>query len=406
MTERVVIVGAGQAGGRLAAILRKQGWEGGITLLGDEFDPPYERPPLSKEVLADDADPLVGRLFPDTFYQEQEIALLLARSAASLDPVAKRIQVGHENLDYGTLVLATGARARRLACEGADLPGIFLLRNTEDARGLRPRLQPGAHVVLIGGGFIGLEGAASARKRGCMVTVLEAQPQLLGRVADPAVAEVIQNLHRAKGVEIRCGAQLEAFEGHGRLQAVRLTDGTRIPAEIAVVGIGAVPNQELAVAAGIDCDNGIVVDAATRTSAPDVLAIGDVTAQSHAWLGARVRLESWENAELQAQAAANTILGRPAAAVGAPWFWTDQFDLNLQILGGRCPHDRVVSRGNPADGPWCHFFLKDERIVTACLGNAGRERRAVKQLMDSRAPVEPAALADPGTSLRSLVPKA
>lgn len=401
-SRTAVIVGAGQAGGRTAAHLRKQGWQDRILLLGDEPDPPYERPPLSKDVLSDDADPLTGQLYPPDWYEENGVEL---RQSCRVE----RLDLGDRTLDLATggreawdvLVLATGCRARLLDCPGADLPGVMTLRTSVDAGALRPHLRSGAQVVLVGGGFIGLELAASATARGCKVTLLEARPQLLERALPDRVAALLADRHRRAGVDLRLGAGLAAFEGEGRVQAVRLGDGSRLPADLVVVGIGAQPNVELAQAAGLACDDGILVDSHCCAGG-SVYALGDCSRHRDAWLNRPVRLESWENAELAPQAAAKAILGRPEPYGGVPWFWTDQYDVNLQLLGLKQPVEREVLRGDPESGSFLLFGLAGQRVVTAALVNAGRDRRPVRQIIEGRLAVDPAALADPDRPLKQL----
>jgi 3-phenylpropionate/trans-cinnamate dioxygenase ferredoxin reductase subunit len=403
MSRTVTIVGAGQAGARTAAALRKQGWQDRIVLLGEEADPPYERPPLSKEVLAKRADPLVGRIHAAEWYADNGVELRCGARVETVDAAAGRLTLADgTRVDFDVLVFATGCRARPLDCPGAELDGVLILRSADDARRLRPRLQPGARVVLVGGGFIGLELAASARTLGCEATVLEAQPQLLERALPERVADYMAARHRREGVDLRLGAGVAAFEGQGgRLTAVRLADGAALPADVAVVGIGALPNVELAQTAGLRCDNGILTDETCRV-ADGVYAVGDCARFRDAWLGQPVRLESWENAELAPQAAAKAILGRPEPYGGVPWFWTDQYDLNLQLLGLKRPVEREVVRGDPQSDSFVLFGLAEGRVATAALVNAGRERRPLKQIVEQRLTVDPDALADPAVPLKQL----
>ncbi len=398
----LAIVGAGQAGARMAAALRKQGWQERILLLGEEPETPYERPPLSKEVLAKRADPLVGRIYPPDWYAEHDVELRTGCRVAALEPSARRLTLeSGETLAWDTLVLATGCRARRLALPGAELEGVLTLRTAGDALALRERLRPGARLVLIGGGFIGLEVAASACSLGCDVVVLEARPQLLERALPRRIADVLTVRHRREGVELRLGVGVAGFEGEGQVRGVRLADGTLVEADAVVVGIGGQPNVELAAAAGLACEDGIRVDGTCQAGAK-VFAVGDCARFDDAWSGRPVRLESWENAELAPQAAAKAILGRPEAYGGLPWFWTDQYDLNLQLLGLKQPVEQEVLRGDPDSGSFCLFGLVENRIVTAALVDAGRERRPVKQLIEARGPVDPLALADLDTPLKQL----
>ncbi len=399
----VVIVGAGQGGARTAQALRRQGWQGRVLLLGQEPEAPYERPPLSKEVLAEGADPECVPLFKPGQAESQGIELETGVAVTALDTAAKRLSCADgREVAWDALVLATGARPRRLSVPGADLPGVHLLRTAADARALAPELTEGRRVLLVGGGFIGLEVAASARRRGCRVTVVEAAPHLIGRAMGPKISRFLRQLHIEKGVHIRLSGQVSAFEGEERLEGAVLADGTRLPAEVAVVGIGCLAEDSLARAAGIDCDDGVLTDAFCATSAPGVWAVGDCTRHENRWLGRRVRLESWENAELAPQVAARAICGKPEPYAAVPWFWTDQYGLNLQLLGLTAFEGELVWRGTPLEGPAVAFELEHGMVRGAALFDSGRERRPVKQIIESRSRVDPEALADPGVSLRDL----
>ncbi|MEX2629987.1 MAG: FAD-dependent oxidoreductase [Tistlia sp.] len=407
MSETAVIVGAGQAGGRAAQALRKQGWQGRILLLGEEPEAPYERPPLSKEVLSAGADPLSVPIFKDGQLAALEVELETGFRVEALDVGARRLAGrGGRRLVWDRLVLATGARPRRLACPGAELEGVHLLRTAADARALAPELVEGRSVVLVGGGFIGLEVAASARKRGCRVTVVEAAGHLIGRAMGPKLSRHLRSLHIEQGVHIRLSGQVAAFEGSGRLETVLLADGTRMPAEVAVVGIGCLAEDALAAGAGLACEDGILTDAFAATSAPGVWAVGDCTRHENRWLGRRVRLESWENAELAPQVAAKAICGAPEPYAVVPWFWTDQYALNLQLLGLSGFEGELVWRGRPLEGPAIAFELEHGMIRGSALFDAGRERRPVRQLIELRARVRAEALADPDVALRDLAKSA
>ncbi|SMF53331.1 3-phenylpropionate/trans-cinnamate dioxygenase ferredoxin reductase subunit [Tistlia consotensis] len=403
MSETAVIVGAGQAGGRTAQALRRQGWQGRILLLGAEPEAPYERPPLSKEVLAEGADPLKAALFKPGQLEELGIELETGLTVEALEVGARRLTcAGGRHVKWDRLVLATGARPRRLACPGAELPGVHLLRSAADARALAPELTEGRELLLVGGGFIGLEVAASARRRGCRVTVVEAAPHLIGRALGPKVSRHLRQLHIERGVHIRLSGQVAAFEGRDRLEGVVLADGTRMAAEVAVVGIGCTAEDGLARAAGLDCDDGILTDAFAATSAPGVWAVGDCTRHENVWLGRRVRLESWENAELAPQIAAKAICGKPEPYSVVPWFWTDQYELNLQLLGLTAFEGELVWRGTPLAGPAIAFEIEHGLLRGAALFDAGRERRPLRQLIEQRVRVRADSLADPAVSLRDL----
>lgn len=402
-SETLVILGAGHAGGRAAAALRKKGYEGRIQLVGDETDPPYERPPLSKEALTEGADPLVNRINDEAFYRDNAIELLLGQRAEALDPAARHVTLERgTELGFDRLIFATGCRARTLPLPGAEHARVLTLRSAADCRRLAPLLKPGAKVVLIGGGFIGLEIAAGAAKLGCEVTVLEAQQNLLERALAPRVGAFMGKLHRDAGVDIATGVEVEQIVHGDSGSAVELADGRRFDADLVVLGVGAALNDEIARAGGLACDNGILVDAACRTAAEGVYAIGDVTHHENTHLARRVRLESWENAEIQADVVAQTILGEEAACSSVPWFWTDQHGVNLQLLGYGEIWDEEILRGDPEEGAFTALYLRDGRIVMAALANAGRERRPLKQLIEARAEVPAAQLAGSETSLRDL----
>jgi len=403
MKQRIIIVGAGQSGARTTAALRKQGSTDEIVLIGDEAELPYERPPLSKDILA--GAPLSGTvIFPREYYAEHDIDVRVDTRVSAIEPPSQQIALADSSrLVYDHLVLATGVRARRLDIAGAELDGVLTLRTARDSTRLSERLTPNARIVILGGGFLGLEIAAAAVKRGCAVTVVESAAVLLGRILGGFLGKRLAELHRSNGVDIRTNARVMAIEGQGSVSAIMLEDGTAIPADTVVVAVGAVANDELARAAGLECADGVLVDPHTRTSVAGIYAVGDVARQRERWSLTAVRLESWENAELQAQAAARTILGEPVSGDVAPWFWTDQYDQNIQILGGCEPDDAVVIRGDAAAPSWCAFFVRHGRLHGAVLMNAGRERRIVRQIMDARQIVDCAMLGDPGRPLKSLV---
>lgn len=385
----IVVVGAGQAGGWAAIGLRKGGYAGRVVLVGAEPHPPHERPPLSKAVLAGDKPPDSTHLFKPE--QLTGIDCRPSTRAVAID-VATR-HVGLEDgrtLDYDALILATGARARRLTAAGAELPHVLTLRTIEDAAALRARLAPGAALVVIGGGWIGLEVAATARKLGARVTVLEAQDRLVARAAPPLVSDRLLALHRANGVDVRLGARLTSIDVHH----VHLASGEAIAADTVLVGIGSVPNIELAAAAGIAIDDGILVDEAARTSALSVFAAGDCAKLPLACLGRRIRLESWQHAQNHALAAARSALGEAVSYDETPWFWSDQYALNLQILGAPAAWGEPVLRGDAVNGDGCAFYQRDGRIEAVVAFNAARDLRAARRLLESGAVIEPHELAD------------
>lgn len=406
--ETYVIVGAGQAGGWAAAALRNEGFDGRVTLLGEEPHPPHERPPLSKALLTGDWTPEKTHLHKPGFLADRHIEFQAGARVTRLEPAMRRLHLaGGQLLGYDRLLLATGARARRLALPGGDLAGVHYLRTIDDARGIRDDLVAGAGVVIVGGGYVGLEVAASARKRGCRVTVIEALGALMQRTAPPAIGRYFADLHRAHGVDIRLGLGIAAFQGSSRVERVLCADGSTILADAVIVGVGALPNAELAQQAGLAVDNGIVTDEFGRTSDPHVFAAGDATNHFNPRLGRRLRLESWQNAQNQAIAAAKAMCGKPVPYAEIPWFWSDQYDRNLQIAGVPERYDSVVLRGaadgDPRTASFLLFALAADRLVAAYAVNNPRDLRTARQFIERGAPVDAARLADPRAPLRDLL---
>ena len=403
MTDTIVIVGAGHAGGRAAQALRQAGFAGRVVLIGEEKYPPYERPPLSKELIVTDAGLEKARLHDPAYYEQHKIELMLGAQAEAIDRAGKAvILAGGARVPYDRLMLTTGARVRKLPIPGADLPGIFYLRDFDDTQAIRARLREGVRAVVIGGGFIGLETAASARKRGAAVTVLEAADRLMGRAVAPEIGAWFAELHKKHGVDVRLGVRIKAIEGTGRVESVVLDGGEAIPADIVVIGIGIVPNVELARLAGLAVENGIVVDEFGRTSDPAIFAAGDCALQPNAFTGRRLRLESYQNAQDQAMAVARNMVGEPKAYEDSLWVWSDQHDVNLQMTGVPLAYDKLVWRGDPASGAFMVFYLQNGRIVAVNTVNLGREMKPAQRLMQSRKVFDPAQLADPTLRLLKL----
>jgi 3-phenylpropionate/trans-cinnamate dioxygenase ferredoxin reductase subunit len=401
--DTVVIVGAGQAGAWVAITLRGLDPARRIVLIGNEPHPPYERPPLSKAILSGKATIESAYIKPLQFYADNGIELLLGRQVSAVDRAAREIVFADgERLAYGTLVLATGARPRKLPVPGADLPQVLTLRAMADVERIRPLLAPGRAVVAIGAGFIGLEFAAVATEADCAVTVLDAAPQAMGRVVDRGVAAAIAAGHEGRGVSFRFSASIARIVPEGQGVAVELASGDRLPADIVIVGIGAVPNAELAQAAGLDCDDGVIVDAFGRTGDSHVFAVGDVTRHFNPLLDRRLRLESWQNAQNQGIAVAKVIAGATEPYADLPWFWTDQYDTNFQIVGAPEAWDRVVWRGEPRAGKFTAIYMRGDRAVAGNTMNNARDIRFLKQLILSGRPLQDAVLADPHTSLAQL----
>ena len=399
----VVIVGAGQAGAWVATTLRERAPDRPVTLIGDEAHPPYERPPLSKAVLSGESPPESTWMRDPSAYAGTGITLLTGRRVTGIDRQGRTVALDDgTRLPWGRLVLATGARPRRLDIPGADHPRLRMLRTIDDAAALAPLLRPGARLVAIGAGFIGLEVAAVAATAGCAVTVLERAPTALARVMAPKVAARIVALHADRGVTIRCGAEVAAIEDADGAAAVVLADGTRLVADAVLAGIGAVPNDDLARAAGLDCDDGIVTDAHGRTSDPAILAAGDATRHFNPLLGRHLRLESWQNAQNQGIAVGRTLAGEDAPHAEIPWFWSDQFDLNIQMIGVPATWDEVIWRGEAGATKGTAIYLAQGRVVAGNTLNNGRDIRFLRELVRRGVPVSPAQAADPAVRLKDL----
>lgn len=403
MDRNIVIIGAGHAGGRAAEALHAAGHSGAITLLGEENHRPYERPPLSKELLAGKMPIEKIYLHAPEYYGQSGITLRLGATAVEIDRTAQRVRLADgSQIAYDALLLTTGARARRLTIPGGDDPRVFYLRDVEDSLRLRERLTAGLKLAVIGAGFIGLEVAATAVTQGAEVTVLELAPQVLGRVLPAAVAEVVAARHRRNGAQIITGVAVMAIEPTGDGLALRLSGGETIAADIVAIGVGAVPNTELAAAAGLAVENGIVVDEFGRSSDPAIFAAGDVTRHFNPLLGRALRLEAWQNAQNQGIAVAKVMAGATEPFAEVPWFWTDQYDMNLQMAGAVAAWDEPVWRGAASDPGFTVFQLAAGVPVAAITVNNARDMRFARLLIARAKPVDPAALADRTVKLQDL----
>jgi 3-phenylpropionate/trans-cinnamate dioxygenase ferredoxin reductase subunit len=400
MPERVVIVGAGQAGAQVAVSLRQLGFGGQITLLGEERQPPYQRPPLSKAYLSGDMPLERTWLRSEGYYPKHAIELRLgARAERILRAERSVLCADGTQIGYDALALCTGSRARRLGVPGADLPGVFYLRTLADSDRIRAAVRPGAGAVIIGGGYIGLEVAASLRKLGCAVTVIEALERVMNRVVAPPVSAFFAAEHARRGVRVVTGVAVAALEGDGRVQRVVCGDGQAFAADLAVIGIGAVPDDELAQDGDLEVENGIVVDAFGRTSDPAIFAAGDVTNHPNALFARRLRLESVHNAIEQAKAVARAIAGQPQAYADVPWFWSDQYDLKLQIAGVGDPEDELVMRGAPGARAFSCVHLRAGRMAAIDCVNRGGDFLAAKKLIGAGAVLERKRIANPDVPL-------
>lgn len=400
--QRVVIIGAGQAGGTVAAMLRQLGYPGPVTVVGDELWPPYERPPLSKALLQGSSEIDKTFLRPAAFYAEQNIALFTGRRVCAIDRAQRVLEVDEgDPVGYDQLVIATGARARRLNVPGAECPAVHVLRGIDDALALRAALRPQARLLIIGGGFIGLEIAASARSLGLTVTVIEQAPALMARVLPQPVAAYLAGVHADRGVELHTGVALHGFVSRPDGVCAQTSMGP-IEADVAAVGIGSIPNTELAEAAGLAVDDGVLVDEFGRTGDEHIWAAGDVTRHFNPLLGRRLRLESWKNAQNQAIAVARAIAEQPVPYAELPWLWSDQYDLNLQLAGLPLGGEQLVWRGAPADGRFTVFGLRDRAPVFAITANQAREMRFAQRLIMQGSSIDPSLLADVHTPLQRL----
>ncbi|HEX3951129.1 MAG TPA: FAD-dependent oxidoreductase [Steroidobacteraceae bacterium] len=385
MIATILILGGGQAGAQAIDTLRREGFKGRLVLVGDEDSLPYQRPPLSKKFLSGEmaAERLLFR--HRAFYDEHAVELKLGTRAIAVQPETRRVVLSSgEELRYDRLLLCLGAIPRRLSCPGADLRGVHYLRTAGDAAEIRAGLAPGARVVIIGGGYIGLETAATARGMGCAVTVLEMADRIMNRVVASNVSEYFAHEHRSQGVRIVCNARVVSLAGSDRVESVACADGSLYPADLLIAGVGALPNTQLARDAGLKCDNGIVVDEHCRTSDPEIYAAGDCTNYFSPRYQARVRLESVDNAFEQSRAAASNILGRPAVHDRVPWFWSDQYDNKLLIVGISSGHDQQVTRGDPAGRSFSVCYLKGGELLAVEAVNHSKDYMAARRLIPER----------------------
>ena len=402
--EHIVIVGGGQAAAQTVQTLRQNQFTGGITLVGEEDLLPYQRPPLSKKYLAGELHRERLLLRPLRFYENHGVDLRLGVRAEELDCDHRRITLEDGGtLHYHRLMLATGSRVRRLKVPGADLQGIHYVRSVADVDALRAAFRPGNRLVVAGAGYIGLEAAAVAVTRGLKVTVLEAVDRVMARVVCPQISRFYFDYHTRAGVDIRCGTAISGFVGRERVEAVAAADGRRFPCDLAIVGIGVEPAVELAAAAGLTCENGIRVDEFARTDDEAIVAAGDCTSHPSRLYNERVRLESVQNAIDQAKTAAVSLLGGEQPYTAVPWFWSDQYDLKLQIAGLSRHHDQVVIRGDPADNAFAAFYLRGGSLLAVDAVNSPKEFMLGKKLIVQQASPPPDRLADPAADLAALL---
>ncbi len=403
MTHHVVIAGAGHAAGQVVTSLRQNKFEGHIALVGNEPWLPYQRPPLSKKFLAGDMP--AERLYvkPADFYEEAGVELHLDAQITAIDRDAQRLSIdGGVDVAYDTLVLALGSRVRRLHIDGEQLDRVHYLRNVADVEAIRADMDAGRRLVVIGAGYIGLEVASVARQAGLEVTVIEMADRVMSRVVSPEISDFYQIEHTNQGVKFRLSTRVSSLLGKKRVKAVVTSEDEEIPADLVVIGVGIVPNTELASAAGLEIDDGIVVDDHCRTADANIYAVGDCTSHPNAIYDRRLRLESVHNALEQAKTAAANICGKDVAYCDVPWFWSDQYDLKLQIAGLSQGFDDVVIRGNPAERSFSCLYLREGRLIAVDAINAPRDFVQSKQLIADHAVLDLERVADAATQLKDL----
>lgn len=400
--SHIIVVGAGQAGASLVAKLRTEGFEGRITLIGEESAPPYQRPPLSKAYLMGEME--LSRLYlrPETFYADQDISLRLGAHVDSINPAAKTVTVDGETLAYDNLALTTGSTPRRLpASIGGALDGVYVVRGLTDVDAMASEFEAGRHVLIVGGGYIGLEAAAVAAKKGLKVTLVEMADRILQRVASSETSDYFRSLHAAHGVTIREGTGLNRLIGKDRVTAAELSDGTELAIDFVIVGVGIAPATTLAEAAGLTLDNGIMTDAQGRTSDPSIWAAGDCA--SFPYRGRRIRLESVPNAIDQAEIVAQNILGKSVEYVAKPWFWSDQYNVKLQIAGLNRDYDHIITRKGDKDGAVSFWYYQGETLLAVDAANDPRAYMIGKRLIEAGKSPKPENIANPDTDLKSLM---
>jgi 3-phenylpropionate/trans-cinnamate dioxygenase ferredoxin reductase subunit len=401
--QKVAIAGAGHAAGQVVATLRQKKFDGTVMLIGEEPWLPYQRPPLSKKFLAGELDAERLHFKPENFYDDAGIEVRLDTRIDTVDRGSRTLQTAAgDKLSFDKLVIATGARPRLLDVPGVELEGIHYLRTIADVTAIRSQLSEGTRLSIVGAGYIGLEVAAVASQMGAVVTVIEMEDRVMSRVVSPAVSEFYQKEHLSHGVRLVLSTGVTGFGGYRQVNAVKLSSGDEIAADLVVIGIGIVPNTELASGAGLDIDNGIVVDDHCRTSDPDIFAVGDCTLHPNDILGYRLRLESVHNAVEQAKTAASNICGEDSRYAQVPWFWSDQYDLKLQIAGLSQGYDQSIVRGDPDSRSFSCLYLRDGQLIAVDAVNSPKDFMQSKVLIAAHAVVDPALLADTDLELKNM----
>ena len=405
MSESFVIVGASHAAAMLAPSLRQQGWQGRIIVIGAEASIPYHRPPLSKDYLAGAKSLEEILIRPAKVYEKSEVEFILETSVESIDRDNKTVRLSNnETLSYDKLALTVGSKVRKVNLPGVDLDGVFYLRDLKDVERISAHISPGANAVIVGGGYIGLETAAVLNRKGMNVTVLEMMERVLQRVTAPALSEFYTRIHEEEGVNIRCGIGVTGFKGNGRVSKVLCSDGSEFSADLVIIGVGILPNTELAAAAGLQVDNGIVVNARAQTSDPDIFAAGDCTFHHNPVYDRWVRLESVQNATDQSRVIAGAACGKEMSYNTVPWFWSEQYDLMLQIAGLSQGYDEIITRGDPGNGrSFAAFYLRAGRVIAVDAVNRPQEFMFTKKLIPAQKTMDKEKLADADVPIKELL---
>ena len=402
--NEIVVIGSGQAAIQTVMSLKRNEFTGSIKVIGEEDHLPYQRPPLSKDFLLEEYKPERVSLKKKEFYEENGVDLILGKRAESIDTILKEITLSDENkIRYNQLIIATGSRVRKLNVPGSDKKGIYYLRDLDDANALKQRLKKNKKMVIVGAGYIGLEVASVAASLGVEVTVIEMANRVMNRTVDPIISSYYQKLHESHGVKIHLDNGLEAFEGDDSVNAVLCSDGLMLEAELVVIGAGVLPNQEIAIEAGLECNNGIMVNEFGETSTAHVYACGDCTNHPNKGLNTRLRLESVHNAMEQSKTVANTIMGNKEPYDQVPWFWSDQYDHKLQLVGISGDHDEVVMRGLESEQKFLLFYLKNSELIAVNAINSSKEFLICRKLVANKVKISSDVIKDQSVNLNDLL---
>ena len=402
--NEIVVIGSGQAAIQTVMSLKRNEFTGSIKVIGEEDHLPYQRPPLSKDFLLEEYKPERVSLKKKEFYEENGVDLILGKRAESIDTILKEITLGDENkIRYDQLIIATGSRVRKLNVPGSDKKGIYYLRDLDDANALKQRLKKNKKMVIVGAGYIGLEVASVAASLGVEVTVIEMANRVMNRTVDPMISSYYQKLHESHGVKIHLDNGLKAFEGGDSVNAVLCSDGLMLEADLVVIGAGVLPNQEIAIEAGLECNNGIMVNEFGETSTAHVYACGDCTNHPNKGLNTRLRLESVHNAMEQSKTVANTIMGNKEPYDQVPWFWSDQYDHKLQLVGISGDHDEVVMRGLESEQKFLLFYLKNSELIAVNAINSSKEFLICRKLVANKVKISSDVIKDQSVNLNDLL---